>query len=380
MLEECDNLALPLPEDTVILVVDDVVHNVHVVGSILGDAGYQVVPATNGEQALRFATNPAPDLVLLDVMMPEMDGFEVCRRLKSTPETSAIPVIFLTAAVEIDQVVKGLALGAVDYVTKPFNSAELLARVRTHLEVKFSREILERTAAKLRENNEEKNEFLGIAAHDLKNPISNFIGLVEHILSTPDLDRAELEDISKDILNESRRLLQLVQDLLDVNALERGELKLQLAPLDLVEIAQTVVDHFRARAEAKQQRLSLDPGGVPAQVLADRSVTLQILDNLVSNAVKFSPAGSPIRVTISRVPEGFLCAVQDEGPGLSAEDRKRLFGKFARLSARPTGGENTTGLGLSIVKKLVEAMNGAVWCESNPGHGAKFVFRLPQCR
>lgn len=375
-----DHLALPIPEDTVILVVDDVLHNVHVVGSILGDAGYQVVPATNGAQALRFATNPAPDLVLLDVMMPEMDGFEVCRRLKSTPETSAIPVIFLTAAVEIDQVVRGFELGAVDYVTKPFNSAELLARVRTHLEVKFSREILERTAKKLRENNEEKNEFLGIAAHDLKNPISNFIGLVEHILSTPDLDRAELEDISGDILNESRRLLQLVQDLLDVNALERGELKLQLAPQDLVEIAQTVVDHFRARAEAKQQTLSLDPGGMPAQVLADRSVTLQILDNLVSNAVKFSPAGSPIRVTISRVKEGILCAVQDEGPGLSAEDRKRLFGKFARLSARPTGGENTTGLGLSIVKKLVESMNGSVWCESDPGHGAKFVFRLPQCR
>lgn len=376
-MDDPDSNSLPNPSESVILVVDDVPTNIQVVGTILRGAGYQVVPATSPVQALKFAKDPPPDLILLDVMMPEIDGFEVCRRLKADPETSSIPVIFLTASVEAEQVVKGFEFGAVDYVTKPFNSAELLARVRTHLELKHSREILERTASQLRELNNEKNEFLGIAAHDLKNPICSFIGVAEYMMGKPGLERAELKELAGDILTESRRLLQLVQNLLDVNAIERGQLKFQPVACDLAEIAGTVVNNFRARAEAKQQALAYDPGATPARVFADRSVTVQILDNLVSNALKFSPAGKTIRVRVSPAKEGILCEVQDEGPGLSVEDQQRLFGKFARLSAQPTGGENSTGLGLSIVKKLVEAMNGSVWCESQLGHGAKFGIRLP---
>ncbi len=377
MINDLDANSLPSPEESVILVVDDVPANIQVVGTILRGAGYQVVPTTSPVQALMFAKDPPPDLILLDVMMPEIDGFEVCRRLKSDPETSFIPLIFLTASVEAEQVVKGFEFGAVDYVTKPFNSAELLARVRTHLELKHSREILERTARRLRELNNEKNEFLGIAAHDLKNPICSFIGVAEYMMGKPGLERAELKELAEDILTESRRLLQLVQNLLDVNAIERGQLKFQPVSCDLAEIAGTVVNNFRSRAEAKQQALAYDPGAAPARVFADRSVTVQILDNLVSNALKFSPAGKAIRVRVSQAQEGILCEVQDEGPGLSVEDQHQLFGKFARLSAQPTGGENSTGLGLSIVKKLVEAMNGSVWCESQLGHGAKFAVRLP---
>ena len=133
MIPVTDRIPLPSPEDYVILVVDAVPNNIQVVGSILRGAGYQVIPATSGEKALRYSLTPVPDLILLDLMMPDMDGFEVCRRLKSNPETAAIPVIFLTASVETEEVVKGFQLGAVDYVTKPFNPPELLARVRTHV-------------------------------------------------------------------------------------------------------------------------------------------------------------------------------------------------------------------------------------------------------
>jgi DNA-binding response OmpR family regulator len=134
MSENLDTIGLPLPQDSVILIVDDLPSNIQLVASILRGAGYQVLPATGGQQALHCARNPPPDLILLDLVMPEIDGFEVCRRLKADPETSAIPVIFLTAAVESQQIVKGLEVGGVDYVTKPFNPPELLARVRTHLE------------------------------------------------------------------------------------------------------------------------------------------------------------------------------------------------------------------------------------------------------
>ncbi|MDB6038778.1 MAG: hypothetical protein JWM99_2619 [Verrucomicrobiales bacterium] len=372
------NLAMPAPEDTVVLVVDDILNNVQIVGSILGSAGYQVVPATNGEQALRYSKNPAPDLILLDVMMPGMDGFEVCRRLKASPETSSIPVIFLTAAVDAELVVKGLEAGAVDYVAKPFNSAELLARVRTHLELKFSRGTLESTAQKLLELNNEKNEFLSIAAHDLKSPICNFIGLAEHMLTRPEPEPGERKEICESILRESRRLLQLVQNLLNIDALERGHLKLQLEPFDLAETAQSVTQSFRARAEVKRQTISFDSGGTVCFAFADPMVTFQILDNLISNALKFSPVGSAVRVKVRAVEGGVICDVQDDGPGLNSEDKSLVFKKFARLSAKPTGDESSTGLGLSIVKKLVNAMNGSVWCESEAGQGAQFSFKIPR--
>jgi two-component system sensor histidine kinase/response regulator len=377
MTEITRNFAIPAPEDTVVLVVDDILNNVQIVGSILGAAGYQIVPATNGEQALRYSKNPPPDLILLDVMMPEMDGFEVCRRLKESPETSSIPVIFLTAAVDAELVVQGLEAGAVDYVAKPFNSAELLARVRTHLELKFSRGILESAAQKLLELNNEKNEFLSIAAHDLKSPICNFIGLAEHMLTSPEPERGERKEICESILRESRRLLQLVQNLLNIDALERGHLKLQLEPFDLADTAQTVAQSFRARAEAKRQTVLFETGAAPCFVAADPMVTFQILDNLVSNALKFSPPGTTVRVKVFPSERDVTCQVQDEGPGLNAEDKSLLFKKFARLSAKPTGDESSTGLGLSIVKKLVHAMNGSVWCESEAGKGAKFSFKIP---
>src|SRR5262249_11632109 len=158
-----------------ILVVDDVVQNLQVVGTMLRNEGYDVMPASSGPQALERVRVRLPDLILLDLMMPEMDGLEVCRRLKADPQNRQIPIIFLTASNEMEHLVKGFEAGAVDYVTKPFNGAELLARVRTHLELKLARE-------RLREMNDEKNEFMGIAAHDLRNPLSAIRGYAEMML------------------------------------------------------------------------------------------------------------------------------------------------------------------------------------------------------
>jgi signal transduction histidine kinase len=169
----------------------------------------------------------------------------------------------------------------------------------------------------------------------------------------------------------------MVQNLLDANRIERGEMKLNLAPTELCSVLSSVVETHRPRAAAKQQSIHLQNETAPVTVLVDPNAMVQVLENLVSNAVKYSPPGKNIDVRLKRLPEAVRCEVQDEGPGLSAEDQKKLFGKFARLSAKPTGGELATGLGLSIVKRLVEAMNGRVWCESEPGHGATFVVTLP---
>ena len=364
-----------------ILVVDDITKNLQVVGTVLRNQGYKVMAAASGAEALKCVRTQLPDLILLDLMMPEMDGLEVCRRLKSDSTTSQVPVIFLTASNEMEHLVNGFEVGAVDYVTKPFNPPELLARVRTHLELKHARE-------RLREMNEEKNEFMGIAAHDLRNPLGAITGYAEILIeemeslqpSVPEPGARAVREAGEcagRIRETSRRMAEMVQNLLDANRIERGEMQLSLAPLDLSQTVAAVLETQRPRAVAKQQTLHWQNEVGAVSVLADATVLTQVIENLISNAVKYSPAGKNIFVRLRRLQEGTLCEVQDEGPGLSAEDQKKLFGKFARLSAKPTGGENSTGLGLSIVKKMVEAMNGRVWCESELGRGATFIVEFP---
>jgi two-component system, sensor histidine kinase and response regulator len=354
-----------------ILVVDDISKNLQVVGTMLRNEGYEVMPAGSGAQALERVSVRLPDLILLDLMMPEMDGLETCHRLKADPLTRQIPVIFLTASNEMEHLVKGFELGAVDYVTKPFNPPELLARVRTHLELKHARQ-------RLREMNDEKNEFMGIAAHDLRNPLSAIKGYSEMMIEDARaLQHRELEENGRRVLDAASRMAEMVQNLLDANRIERGEMTVILAPTELGSILSGVIENQRPRAAAKQQTIHLQKEAAPVTVLVDKTVMVQVLENLLSNAVKYSPLGKNIQVRLDKVAEAIRVAVQDEGPGLSAEDQKKLFGKFARLSAKPTGGEHSTGLGLSIVKKMVEAMNGRVWCESELGRGATFTVEFP---
>jgi signal transduction histidine kinase len=343
---------------------------------MLRNAGYAVTPATSGAEALKGIRVRVPDLVLLDLMMPEMDGLEVCRRLKADPLTQAIPVIFLTASNEMEHLVKGFEIGAVDYVTKPFNPPELLARVRTHLELKHARDTIVRYGQELRRLNEEKNEFMGIAAHDLRSPLNAVKGYSEMVLEDPAIG-GDNSGLLKRIHDAATRMAEMVQNLLDVNRIERGEMQLKLAPTDLGPALTSVVEIQRPHATAKQQTIHLEGESIPVVALLDPSITVQVLENLVSNAVKYSPPGKNIFVRLKKQPSLARIEVQDEGPGLSAEDLKKLFGKFARLSAKPTGGEQSTGLGLSIVKKMVEAMNGKVWCESELGRGATFIVEFP---
>ncbi|MBL9175489.1 MAG: hybrid sensor histidine kinase/response regulator [Verrucomicrobiales bacterium] len=364
---------LPAGETSIktrILVVDDITRNLQVIGTMLLGAGYEVMPTNSGARALERVRIQLPDLVLLDLMMPEMDGIEVCRRLQEDPLTARIPVIFLTASTEMEHLVRGFEVGAVDYVTKPFNPPELLARVRTHVELRQARE-------RLREMNDEKNEFLGIAAHDLRSPLNAIKGYSELLLEDGDFEAADA-DILKKICDAATRMAGMVQNLLDANRIERGELRPTLVPTDLGEVTATVVEAQRPRAAAKEQSLQWFPASEPVVAMADRAILVQVLENLASNAVKYSPPGKPIRVRVIPREAVLRIEVQDEGPGLSAEDQKRLFGKFARLSARPTGGESSTGLGLSIVKRMVEAMNGRVGCESEPGRGATFFVEMPR--
>jgi two-component system, sensor histidine kinase and response regulator len=264
----------------------------------------------------------------------------------------------------------------VDGAVKLFNAEERYRQLLITLEDK----VKERTT-RLIELNAEKNEFLGIVAHDLKNPLSNIRMFSELInKDATKLSTDEIIEFSGDVVTETDRMFTLITNLLDVNKIERG-FKANTIPLNFSTIVQAITDNYRSRAEQKQLHLNIEIRNANATVLADEVATMQVVENIISNAVKYSPNGANKNIWIRVVPspdtKAFRMEVQDEGPGLSADDKEKLFGHFARLSARPTGGEHSTGLGLSIVKKMVEAMDGKIWCESELGKGATFIVELP---
>jgi PAS domain S-box-containing protein len=250
--------------------------------------------------------------------------------------------------------------------------------------------LLGETNRSLEEASREKTEILGIVAHDLRSPLSGIQGLAD-VLQDP-ANAEYTTQIASEISAASERMFRLLSNLLNVNAIETGKMPLNLVGLAVNHIVKSITEEYQSRADAKDIRLELEMPEEPCFVIADESAFPQIIDNLVSNAIKYSPHGKTVRVSMKHTNAAdrggvvsasvgatpcIRIAVRDEGPGISEEDKKKLFGKFARLSAQPTGGEQSTGLGLSIVQKIVEAMHGRVWCESELGNGATFIVELP---
>jgi signal transduction histidine kinase len=243
--------------------------------------------------------------------------------------------------------------------------------------LRHSEEIAIKNAA-LTRLNQEKNEFLGIVAHDLKNPLSGLKGYAEDILDSFDeLTKEEILELVSQIKLGTIQMFNLVVNLLDVNVIESGQLNFKFEAVDMVPIMQKVLNNYRERANAKNITLDLAVPSTPLIALIDKSTGEGILDNLISNAIKYSPLNQNIYIRLCQRGSYIHSEVQDEGPGLSESDLAKLFGKFTRLSSKPTGGEHSTGLGLFIVKKLVESMKGKVWCESQVGHGATFIVEFP---
>ena len=356
-----------------LLVVDDQESNIQVVGAALGKLGFEILPATGGLQAFQRLAVRRPDLILLDLLMPEMDGFEVCRRIRENPDWAEIPIIFLSSADDKGLIVRALESGGVDYITKPFNHAELVTRVRTHLALKRARDELKQLA-------EDRDELLGILTHDLKNHLGGMDMSAQLLRDrTEAMADPKLRLMAENISHSSSQMLAFVKEFLANASADHG-LNLKTEPVNLSDAAARAVQQHQEAAKRKQLVLKVVlPPSNGMLVQADGAALNQVLDNLLSNAIKFSPPGKQIRLTVCPPGAGYVeCQVQDEGPGFSENDKTRMFRRYGRLSARPTGGEPSTGLGLSIVKKLVLAMHGELACESTPGNGATFAFRLPR--
>jgi signal transduction histidine kinase len=243
-------------------------------------------------------------------------------------------------------------------------------------EIELANTTLQEQNEKLNALDHEKNEIIGIVAHDLKNPIIAIHGLAE-LVQSGFAEPEQIPEITSQIVHTANRMLELVRNLLDVNRLESGTVQFHPVEFDLAPMAESTVWQYTQTASVKHITLHYRLETDVSMVYADEQATMQVLENLVSNAVKYSPHGKQVFIRISSKDDYVRLEVEDEGPGLSDEDKSKLFSKFARLSARPTGGEYSTGLGLSIVKKMVVAMNGKVWCESEYGKGATFIVELP---
>lgn len=354
-----------------VLVVDDQQANIQTVGALLALSGFQVMPALSGEQALTRARLRKPDLLLLDMLMPQMDGFEVCQHWRNDPELAGIPVIFLTAANERELLVRAFASGAVDYVTKPFVAEELLARVRTHVELKRARDHLLRISA-------EKTELTQIVAHDLKGPLSSIqfsAMLMQQQHAAPNPERQQ--KLLSMVLSSTSEALSFIHHYLDRWADGDLQRRHALESFEVHEVVDLAINDLCIAADSRGMQLKLSIDEV-ISVRADRIATRHVVQNLLSNAIKYADAGGVVEIHVGPGNPGLgRISVMDRGPGISEADQQKLFRRFVRLGAADPADTQSNGLGLAIAKQEVTQMGGHLWYSNRAGGGSCFFVELP---
>lgn len=361
-----------------ILVVDDTQQNVQVLTQMLRGKQYKVLAAFNGEDAIALLSRKTPDLILLDVMMPGMDGFETCREIRQDPAYNDIPIIFLSSLSDVEAKVKALESGGVDYITKPFQQLEVLARIELHLRLGQLELERQQNVIRLEKMNKEKDEVLGIISHDMRNPIGGIIGISNFLRTDGPSDETELADMLTLIESSAERLLLLVNDLLDIALLEANSLQLTFSNTDIGAYVYNVMQLHYATAKSKGVKLSMIEtlDGIKAEV--DVSKFSQIIGNLISNAIKFTTDGGTVKMEIGLNADASQLQVQviDSGIGIPKELMPKLFEKFG-AQRRGTSGEKGTGLGMPLIKRYVELHQGTITVESMERIGSTFTVQIP---
>lgn len=368
-----------------ILIVDDAPINLRALSQTLMKAGYKVRPANNGKTALQVAESLLPDLILLDIMMPDMNGYQVCKQLKSNPKTKDIAVIFISALSDGLDKIKAFEAGGIDYIIKPFHKEEILARVDTHITLGNMNKQLVQQNSNLIKLNQEKNEFLGIAAHDLKNPLSAIKGYAEEISEDFDsMSKQEVIEYACFIQRSSQQMFTLITNLLDVNKIESGKINLSLETTDIFPILKDTLNRNIIMADKKNitfkglEKFDLENNTNLYAAYIDTNIVTQILDNIVSNAIKYSFKNKDVTLGLLHDETMIYFKINNQCNNFTEEDRQKLFHKFSRLSTKPTAKEHSTGLGLFIVKKLVDILHGKIWCESSIDKGITFITAFPK--
>jgi len=370
-----------VPEAT-ILIVDDTASNLRLLVDMLTARGYAVHEAVDGPTALAAAHELHPDLILLDIFMPGMDGYEVCEKLKADPATREIPVIFISALSDTDNVVKGFDVGAADYITKPFRFREVLARVTHQITLARQRGEIEALREQDRQRYESlnriKDEFLRMATHDLRNPLNVILGytsLLQRLRVAEEHERL-VEEVRHGVASSVAKMRALVADMLELAQMEiDSQIVREMHPL--APLLERAARDFRVIAAPKRVAVELEQPLPDLTMLLDKRRIERILDNLLSNAVKYTPAEG--RVTLSAATNGQFVTIRvaDTGHGIPPTDLPHVFQAFYRVEYEGDESVESSGLGLSIVKLLVEQHGGLIEVESQLGHGSIFKVHLP---
>ncbi|WP_017296992.1 response regulator [Nodosilinea nodulosa] len=356
-----------------ILLVDDTPDNLRVLSAMLTNQGYEVRKALNGQRAIASVQSDPPDLILLDIKMPGMDGYAVCQNLKADPKTCEVPIIFISALDDALDKVKAFAVGGVDYVTKPFQEMEVLARIEHQLCIQRLKQQLIDHNQELARSNRELEQFAYVVSHDLQQPLQSITGFVKIlILKYQDkLDDTALNYLNR-IYNSGNRMQRLIQDLLSYSKVrDQAE---EMHPINFDIVLKQVLDNLDATITSNQVEIVSDP--LPT-VLGHETQLIQLVQNLISNAIKFVAPGILPKVEISATKQanGWLFEIRDNGIGIEPQNLEKVFDIFHRTkSAKNYPG---TGIGLATCKKIVRNHGGKLWAASQPGIGTAFFFTLP---
>lgn len=352
-----------------LLVVDDLRTNLDIMSRILERQGYEVLLAKDGQEALRISADECPDLILLDVSMPGMNGFEVCQHLKENEATQHIPVMFISALNELGDKVRAFEAGAVDYIIKPFNADEVVARVHSQM-------MLAQQRQQIMALGDLKDQIVNTVSHDLKNPLQIVMGYSAMMMEGKDMSVEDMMDMSAQVYQSAQRMYHMVTNLLDLNHLEDG-VRLELQQLVLQDMVDYILHDFTISAKQKDVTLEKDFPSEPITVDADSVRLEQVFNNLVSNAIKYTPAGGSVRVGVDVQGDHAVVQIEDDGLGIPDEALPDLFQRFYRVESTAHKEQEGSGLGLSIVKAIVERHGGEIWVDSTIGVGSVFSFSIP---
>ena len=367
------------------LVVDDIEANRDVLSRQLERQGHVVPTAENGRQALEMLRAHTFDLVLLDIMMPEMDGYEVLQRLQADEALRHLPVIMISALSELDSVVRCIEMGAEDYLTKPFNPTLLKARIGACLEKKraHDREThlfqqLQGNYQRLQELEKLRDDLTDMIIHDLRTPLNAMFLGAQALEAMGEFNEAQRKMLGM-VMGSGKTLVGIINDLLDISKMESGSLQLERQELVAADLVDAAVKQVATLASARNLTLATEvEPGLP-RLVADEAKLLRAIVNLLSNAIKFTPQGGTVTVSVRRSndePSLRFC-VRDTGEGIPPEAFGRIFEKFGQVESRQAGRVMSTGLGLTFCKLAVEAHGGHIGVESAPGQGSTFTFTIP---
>jgi signal transduction histidine kinase len=359
-----------------VLIVDDQEANRLLLRDLLESQGHEVAEAVDGVEALERVADAAPDVVLLDVGMPGIDGFEVCRRLKADPATATIPVLLVTAHNQRDQRLLGIGAGANDYITKPIDKSDLSLRVRNAIRMHQLYSEIEEQYRRLERLELLRDSLVHMIVHDLRSPLAG----IRAYLDLMQMDgEGKLEPEMTQSIDEARKvavdMTEMVSDLLDVSRLESGKMPLEESQVDLGALA-TEVAAAIGRA-THRVTVRVEASAEQARIIGDPSVIRRVINNLVGNAVKFSPTSSQIVLLVQGNGTEAKVSVSDRGPGIAPAYHEKIFEKFGQVEAASQGTKHSSGLGLTFCKFAVEAHGGRIGVESVVGRGSTFWFSLP---